>query len=44
MIPTPREITGACGTCIRFNWYEQAAIKEVMDKAGVEIQAIQEVK
>jgi hypothetical protein len=44
MIPTPHQITGGCGTCVRFNWYEQEAIKEVMDKAGVEIQSIQEVK
>jgi len=44
MIPTPREFTGGCGTCIRFNWNEQTAIKEVLDKAGVETQSIQEVK
>ena len=44
MIPTPRQFTGACGTWIRFSWNEQAAIKEVLDKAGVEIQSFQEVK
>ena len=44
MIPTPPQLSGGCGTSIRFNWYEQEAIKEVLGKAGVEIQSIQELK
>ena len=44
MIPTPHQFTGCCGTGIRFNWYEQDSIKEVLNKAGVEVQSIQEVK
>lgn len=43
MIPTPRQFSSDCGIAIRFNLYEQSAVKEVLDKAGVEIQAIHEI-
>ncbi len=44
LVPTPRQFSSDCGIVIRFNWYEQPAIKEELDKAGVEIQAIHELK
>lgn len=44
MIPTPRQFYGDCGTAIRFNLYEQTAIKEALDKVGVEAQAFKELK
>jgi hypothetical protein len=44
LIPTPRQFSSDCGISIRFNWQEQAEVKEVLDKARVEIQAIHEIK
>ncbi|MCX6003303.1 MAG: DUF3343 domain-containing protein [Chloroflexi bacterium] len=44
LIPTPRQFSSDCGITIRFNWHEQESVKEVLGKAGVEIQAIHELK
>jgi hypothetical protein len=41
LIPTPRQFSSDCGISIRFNWQELDLVKEVLNKAGVEIQAIQ---
>jgi hypothetical protein len=44
LIPTPRQFSSDCGISIRFNWQEQLEIKELLDKARVEIQSIYELK
>lgn len=41
LIPTPRQFSSDCGISVRFNWQEHELVKEVLDKAGVEIQTIQ---
>ncbi|MDD5288087.1 MAG: DUF3343 domain-containing protein [Dehalococcoidales bacterium] len=43
LVPTPRQFSSDCGIAIRFNLYEQAQVKETLDKVGVEIQAIHEM-
>jgi hypothetical protein len=43
LIPTPRQFSSDCGIAIRFNWQELTEVKEVLDKASVEIQAIHEL-
>ena len=43
MIPTPRQLSSDCGIAVRFNWQEQAEVKEMLDKGGVEVQAIHEI-
>lgn len=44
IVPTPRQFTGDCGIAVRFPWSFHAAIKAVLENAGVEFQGIQELK
>lgn len=43
LIPSPRQFNSASGMAVRFNWMEEAAVKEVLNKANVQIQAVHEV-
>jgi hypothetical protein len=43
LIPAPRQFNSASGMAVRFNWMEQAAVQSELDKANVQIQAVQEV-
>ena len=43
LIPSPRQFNSASGLAVRFNWMEQAAVQEVLDKANVQIQAVHEI-
>jgi hypothetical protein len=43
LIPAPRQFTSASGMAVRFNWMEQAAVQDVLNKANVQVQAVQEV-
>jgi hypothetical protein len=44
LIPTPRQLSSDCGIALRFVWSQNEAIKLVLEKAGVEIQGIHELK
>ena len=43
LIPAPRQFNSASGMAVRFNWIEEASVKEVLDKANVHFQAVREV-
>jgi hypothetical protein len=43
LIPAPRQFTSASGMAVRFNLMEQAAVQDVLNKANVQVQAVQEV-
>ena len=43
LIPAARQFNSASGMAVRFNWIEEACVKEVLDKANVHFQAVREV-
>jgi hypothetical protein len=43
LIPAPRQFTSASGMAVRFNLMEQAAVQAELNKANVQVQAVQEV-
>ncbi len=43
LMPCPRQFTSNSGLAVKFNLMEQEAVKDVLDKANVQIQAMQEV-
>ena len=43
LIPAPGQFHSPSGMAVRFNWMEQAAVQSELDKANVQIQAVQEV-
>lgn len=43
LVPTPRQFSGDCGICIRFNLMEQSMVKEILEKCGVDIQGAHEL-
>jgi hypothetical protein len=43
LIPAPKQFNSASGMAIRFNWMEQAAVQEVLNKANVQVQAVHEM-
>ena len=43
LIPAPRQFNSASGMAVRFNWMEQAAVQDELNKANVLVQSVQEV-
>ncbi len=37
MIPTPREFSSDCGVSLRFEWGEEARVRQLLESARVEI-------
>jgi len=44
LIPAPRQFNSASGMAVRFNWMEQTAIQEILNKANVQFQATHELQ
>lgn len=40
LIPVPRQFSSNCGTALRFYWADGAAIRQALEEARVEIEAI----
>jgi hypothetical protein len=40
LIPTPREFSSDCGIALRFEWDEEANVRQLLEAAGVELAAI----
>lgn len=43
LIPTPRQFSSDCGVALRFDWEQLEKVKEVLDTAQVENDAIREM-
>ena len=43
LMPAPRQFNSPSGMAVRFNWMEQTAIQEVLNKANVQIQSVHEI-
>jgi hypothetical protein len=40
LIPVPRQFSSNCGTAMRFLWPDGAAVRQALEAAGLEIEAI----
>ncbi len=40
LIPVPRQFSSNCGTALRFLWPDEARIRQVLEEARLEIEAI----
>ena len=40
LIPVPRHLSSDCGVCLRFNWADEEAVRQVLEAARVEIRGI----
>ncbi len=43
MIPVPRQLSSDCGVCLRFDRADEAAVRQVLEAAGVEAEEIYEI-
>jgi hypothetical protein len=40
LIPVPRQLSSNCGTALRFFWPDEAAVRQVLEKARLEVEAV----
>jgi len=40
LIPTPRQFSSDCGIALRFEWHDHNQVKQVLDEARLEFDAI----
>ena len=40
LIPVPRQLSSNCGTALRFLWSDEAAIRQALEEAKLEVEAI----
>lgn len=44
LIPVPRQFSSNCGTALRFDWTDEATIRQALERARVNIEAIRKLE
>jgi hypothetical protein len=44
LIPVPRQFSSNCGTALRFLWPDEDAVRQALEEARLEIEAIHELE
>lgn len=44
LIPVPRQFSSNCGTALRFHWPDKVAIRQALEEARMDIEAIHKLE